>query len=130
MMALGDKEGGPLNPEQIYDLVAFIRSWEKEAPKLKEESFQKKRPFFTQEEASYVGSKSCIECHESINKAHIETWRDSPMAKRAFFHVLSEKDKTKCTPCQATRFDSEKKTFTEENVGCEAVTALEKSIRI
>jgi len=120
MVALGDKEGGPLNPEQIYDLVSFIRSWEKTAPEIKEEEIQKERPFFTQEEASYVGSKSCIECHESINKAHIETWRNSPMAKRAFFHILSEKDKTKCTPCHATGFDFEKKTFTEENVGCEA----------
>ncbi len=120
MVALGDKEGGPLNPEQIFDLVAFIRSWEKTAPELKEEPVQKERPFFTQEEANYMGSKSCIECHESINKSHIDSWKNSPMAKKAFSRILGEKDKTKCTPCHATGFDPEKKIYKEENVGCEA----------
>lgn len=120
MVALGDKEGGPLNPEQIYDLVAFIRSWEKGAPDLKEEPLQKERSFFTQEEANYVGSKSCIECHESIDKKHIEVWKKSSMAQKAFSRILSEKDKTKCTPCHATGFDPETKTYKEKNVGCEA----------
>lgn len=120
MVALGDKEGGPLNPEQIYDLVAFIRGWEKEAPELKEESTQKERPFFTQEEANYVGSTSCIECHESIDKKHIDTWKNSSMAKKAFSHIFLETDKTKCTPCHATGYDPDGKTYKEKNVGCEA----------
>lgn len=120
MVALGDKEGGPLNPEQIYDLVAFIRSWEKDAPEIKEEPLQKERPFFTQEEANYVGSKSCIECHETMDKKHIEIWKNSSMAKKAFSRIYHEKDKTKCTSCHATGYDPEKKTYKEENVGCEA----------
>src|SRR4030042_6152546 len=37
MVALGDKEGGPLNPEQIDQLVAFMRNWERTAPVLAEE---------------------------------------------------------------------------------------------
>jgi mono/diheme cytochrome c family protein len=120
MFALGDKEGGPLNPEQINQLVAFIRSWEKTAPVLSEEPPPKERSFFVQEDAAYTGSASCIECHESLNKKHVDIWRNSPMAKTAFSHVRGEKDKSKCTPCHATGYDPEKKTYKEENVGCEA----------
>jgi mono/diheme cytochrome c family protein len=120
MVALGDKEGGPLDPEQINDLVAFIRSWEKTAPALPEETSPKERPVFIQEEVAYMGSESCIGCHESLNKEHIDAWRKSPMARKAFSLIQNEKDKTKCTPCHATGYDPEKKTFKEENVGCEA----------
>ncbi|MEW6377240.1 MAG: c-type cytochrome [Thermodesulfobacteriota bacterium] len=120
MFALGDKEGGPLNPEQINQLVAFIRSWEKTAPVLPEEPQAKERPFFVQEEAAYTGSESCIGCHDSLNKKHIDAWRRSPMTKNAFFRIQNELDKTKCIPCHATGYDPEKKTFQEENVGCEA----------
>ena len=120
MVALGDKEGGPLNQEQINQLVAFIRNWEKTAPVLPEEPSAKERPFFTQEEVAYVGSKSCIECHESLNKKHIDTWKKSAMATKAFSLIRSETDKTKCIPCHATGFDPEKKTYKEENVSCEA----------
>jgi len=120
MVALGDKEGGPLNQEQINQLVAFIRNWEKTAPVLPEGPSAKERPFFTQEEVAYVGSKSCIECHESLNKKHIDTWKKSAMATKAFSLIRSETDKTKCIPCHATGFDPEKKTYKEENVSCEA----------
>lgn len=120
MFPLGDQEGGPLNPEQIHQLVAFIRSWEKTAPVLPEEPPPKERPFFIQEDAAYTGSESCIGCHESLNKKHMDTWRNSPMTKRAFSHIRGEKDKSKCTPCHATGYDPEKKTYKEENVGCEA----------
>ena len=120
MVALGDKDGGPLNPEQINQLVAFIRNWEKTAPVLPEEPPPKERPLFTQEEAAYVGSESCIGCHESLSKEHIDVWRKSHMATKAFSLIKNEKDKTKCIPCHATGYDSEKKTYKEENVGCEA----------
>lgn len=120
MVALGDREGGPLNPEQINQLVAFIRSWEKTAPALPEETSPKERPVFIQEEVAYMGSESCIGCHESLNKKHIDAWRKSPMARKAFSLIQNEKDKTKCTPCHATGYDPEKKTYKEESVGCEA----------
>ncbi len=120
MVALGDKEGGPLNPEQINQLVAFIRNWERTAPALPEEAQPKERPVFIQEEVAYVGSESCIGCHESLNKKHIETWKKSPMTTKAFFLIQNEKDKTKCVPCHATGYDLEKKTYKEKNVGCEA----------
>ncbi len=120
MVALGDKEGGPLNPEQIYQLVAFIRSWEKTAPSLPEESSSKERPVFTQEEVAYVGSESCIGCHESLNKQHVETWKKSPMATKAFSLIQNEKENTKCILCHATGYDPENKTYKEKNVGCEA----------
>lgn len=120
MVALGDKEGGPLNAEQIHQLVAFLRSWEATAPELSEEPPAKGRSFFVQEEAAYVGSDSCIACHENLNKEHVEAWRNSPMAKKAFAHIRNERDATKCIPCHATGYDSEKKTYREENVGCEA----------
>ena len=120
MVALGDKEGGPLNPEQIQDLVAFIRSWEKTAPVLPEEAPQKGEPTFVQEEAAYVGSETCIGCHGDLNKKEVEAWEKSPMTKRAFQAIRNEKDKTKCTPCHATGYDPDKRTYKEENVGCEA----------
>jgi mono/diheme cytochrome c family protein len=120
MTALGDREGGPLNPEQIQQLVAFIRSWEKTAPTLPEEAPAKERPVFVQEEATYVGSDSCLGCHENLNKEHIEAWKKSPMATKAFALIRDEKDKTRCYPCHATGYDPEKKTYQEENVGCEA----------
>jgi mono/diheme cytochrome c family protein len=120
MIALGDKEGGPLNPEQINNLVAFIRSWEKTAPILKQEPPPKERPFFSQEEAIYVGSESCVACHESLNQKHVETWKRSSMARRAFSRLRGEKDKTRCVPCHATGYDPENKVYKEENVGCEA----------
>jgi len=119
MVALGDKDGGPLNPEQINQLVAFIRNWEKTAPTLPEETIPKKT-IFSQEEAAYVGSESCIGCHESLNKEHIDNWRRSPMARKAFPLIRNEPNKTKCILCHATGYDSEKKTYKEENVGCEA----------
>ncbi len=120
MVALGDKEGGPLNPEQINQLVAFLRSWEKTAPVLPDKPLPKERPLFTQEEAAYMGSESCIGCHEGLNKKHIETWKKSPMTTKAFSFIQNEKDKIKCIPCHATGYDPEKKTYKEENVGCEA----------
>ncbi len=120
MVALGDKEGGPLNPEQIDQLVAFIRSWEKTAPTLPEEVSPKEKSVFIQEEVAYVGSESCIGCHEGLNKKHIEIWKKSPMATKAFSLIQSEKDKTKCISCHATGFDLEKETYKEKNVGCEA----------
>jgi len=119
MVALGDKEGGPFNPEQISDLVAFIRSWEKTAPSLPVEEAPPKT-IFVQEGAAHVGSESCIGCHEDLNKEKINAWRKSPMATRAFSLIKAEKDKTKCIPCHATGYDPEKKTYKEENVGCEA----------
>jgi mono/diheme cytochrome c family protein len=120
MVALGDREGGPLNPEQIHQLVAFVRNWEKTALILPERPPLKERPVFIQEEVAYVGSESCIGCHESLNKEHIDTWKKSAMARNAFSRIRSEKDKTKCTPCHATGYDPAKKTYKEENVGCEA----------
>jgi len=120
MVALGDKEGGPLNPEQINQLVAFMRNWERTAPVLAEEPPVKERPVFIQEEVAYTGSESCIGCHESLNKKHIDTWRKSSMAVSAFSRITGEKDKTKCIPCHATGYDLEKKSYKEKNVGCEA----------
>jgi mono/diheme cytochrome c family protein len=120
MVALGDKEGGPLNPEQINQLVAFLRGWEKTAPTLPEEAPPKERATFVHEEVAYLGSESCIGCHEGLNKIHIDVWRRSPMATKAFSLIQDEKDKTKCTPCHATGYDPEKKTYKEENVKCEA----------
>lgn len=120
MVALGDREGGPLNPEQLHQLVAFIRSWEKTAPALPEEPLSRERPVFIQEEVAYVGSESCIGCHEGLNKKHVDTWRKSPMTLKAFATIQGEKDKTRCTPCHATGYDPEKKTYKEKNVGCEA----------
>lgn len=120
MVALGDKEGGPLNPEQINDLAAFIRSWEKTAPVLPEEALSKERPAFVQEEAAYIGSEICLGCHADLNKKEIEVWKKSLMTTRAFSAIRNEKDKTKCIPCHATGYDPEKKTYKEENLGCEA----------
>lgn len=120
MTALGDKEGGPLNQEQIHQLVAFIRSWEKTAPDLPEEPLPKEKPYFLQEEAAYTGSESCIGCHEALDKKHMDAWRKSSMASQAFSRIRAEQDKTKCTPCHATGYDPDTKTFKEENVGCEA----------
>ncbi len=120
MAALGEKEGGPLNAEQIRDLVAFIRSWEKAAPAFPAEEAPPKKTFFVQEEAAYVGSESCIGCHEGLHPKAIDTWKKSPMAGKAFALIRDEKDKTKCTACHATGYDPEKKTYVEENVGCEA----------
>ncbi len=119
MVALGEKEGGPLNPEQINQLVAFIRNWEKTALALPDEAPPKKT-LFLQEEAGYVGSETCIGCHEDLNKVQINAWRKSLMATNAFSFITNEKDKTKCIPCHATGYDPEKKNYKEENVGCEA----------
>jgi mono/diheme cytochrome c family protein len=120
MVALADREGGPLNPEQIRDLVDFIRSWEKTAPTLPGEEALPKKTLFVQEEAAYVGSESCIGCHEDLNKKQVSVWKKSLMATKAFSLINNEKDKTKCIPCHATGYDPEKKTYKEENVGCEA----------
>ncbi|OGP79103.1 MAG: hypothetical protein A2V86_13575 [Deltaproteobacteria bacterium RBG_16_49_23] len=120
MVALGEKDGGPLNQEELKNLVAFIRNWEKKAPVLPEEPPAKERSIFIQEEVAYTGSESCIGCHESLDKKHVDAWRKSSMAKHAFSYIRTEKDKTKCTPCHATGYDPEKKTYKEENVGCEA----------
>ena len=120
MVALGDKEGGPLNPEQVNDLVSFIRNWEKTAPALPEEAPAKGKPAFVQEEAAYIGSEICLGCHGDLNKKEVDTWKKSPMATKAFSAIRNEKEKARCLPCHATGYDPEKKTYKEENVGCEA----------
>ena len=120
MVALGDKEGGPLNPEQINQLVVFLRSWEKTAPTLAEETPPKEGATFVHEEVAYLGSESCIGCHEGLNKKHIDVWKESPMATKAFSLIRGERDKTTCIPCHATGYNPEKKTYKEENVKCEA----------
>ncbi len=120
MVALGDKEGGPLNPEQINQLVAFIRSWEKTAPTLPEEAPPKERPRLSRKRQPMSALNPVIGCHEDLNKKHIDVWRNSPMATKAFSLIKNEKDKIKCIPCHATGYDPEKKTYKEENVGCEA----------
>jgi mono/diheme cytochrome c family protein len=121
MVALGENEGGPLNTEQIQYLVAFIRNWEKTASTYAaEEAPPKTGLAFIQEEASYVGSESCIGCHGSLNQKKIDVWKNSPMAKSAFPLIRGEKDKTKCVPCHGTGYNPETKTYKEENVGCEA----------
>jgi mono/diheme cytochrome c family protein len=120
MVPLGETEGGPLNMEQIRELVAFIRGWEKTAPTLPEKAENKERPKFTYEEAAYIGSEICIGCHEGMNKKHVDAWRNSPMGKKAFSLIRGERDKTRCIPCHTTGYDPEKKTYQEENVGCEA----------
>ena len=119
MAPLGDREGGPLNPEQINDIVAFIRSWEKTAPTLAEIPPPRGGPAFAQEEVAYVGSESCILCHSGLHPKQVDAWKNSPMAKTAFPHIQDEKDKTKCIPCHTTGYNPEKKTYKEENVGCE-----------
>jgi hypothetical protein len=119
MVALGDKEGGPLNPEQIGALVAYIRSWEKTAPNLPVGEAPPKTLFF-QEAAAYIGSESCIGCHENLHKKKVEVWRKSLMATKAFSLIKGEQDLIKCIPCHATGYDPEKKTYKEKNVGCEA----------
>jgi mono/diheme cytochrome c family protein len=120
MVALGEKEGGPLNSEEIRDLVAFIRDWEKTAPEYPEQTPAGDRPRFLHEEVAYVGSESCIGCHESLNKEYVETWRKSSMAQHAFDPVRGEEDQSRCLPCHAMGYDPEKKTYVEKNVGCEA----------
>ena len=120
MVPLDEREGGPLNLEQINNLVAFVRSWEKTAPTLPEEAPTRARLLFIQEDVVYVGSDSCIGCHESLNPKHVEAWKKSPMARKAFSLIRNERDKTRCIPCHATGYNPEKKTYTEENVGCEA----------
>ncbi len=121
MASLGEKEGGPLNAEQIQELVAYIRSWEKTAPSWPiEKAAPEGRPVFLQEEAAYVGSSTCIDCHEGMNKSHIEVWKKSPMAQKAFSLIENEKDQSKCMSCHATGYDAEKKSYAEKNVGCEA----------
>ncbi len=119
MVALGEKEGGPLNPDQINVLVAFIRGWEKTARTLPEEPSPTGKAFFIHETASYVGSESCIECHGDMNKKHIDVWRKSPMGQKAFELIRNEKDQTKCTACHATGYDPGTKAYKEKNVGCE-----------
>ncbi len=119
MAAMGDKEGGPLNAEQINELVAFIRNWEKTAPVLPEQPPEKEKPSFAQGEAGYVGSDICLGCHADLHKKEVNAWKKSAMATKAFSDIRNEKDKTKCIPCHATGYDPIKKTYKEENVGCE-----------
>lgn len=116
MAPLGDTEGGPLNSEQIENLVAFIRNWEKTAPLLKEGPGKKAQ----REEAAYMGSKDCIECHEAMNEEYVAAWRDSSMTTTAYLRIKDDPDKQKCYSCHTTGYNPETKAFVERNVGCEA----------
>ncbi len=116
MAPLGDAEGGPLTREQMENLVAFIRDWEKTAPVLGEALAQKVKG----EEVAYVGSQDCLDCHEGMNEEYINTWKDSPMTTMAYLRVKDDPDKEKCYSCHATGYNPESKKFVERNVGCEA----------
>jgi hypothetical protein len=90
--------------------------WEKIAPLL-EEGLGKKT---LREEAAYVGSQDCIDCHEDINEEYIRVWRDSPMATMAYLRIKDDPDKEKCYSCHTTGYNLETKAFVERNIGCEA----------
>jgi hypothetical protein len=117
MAPLGDTEGGPLNKEHIENLVTFIRNWEKMASLLEEDLGKKAE----REEAAYVGTQECIDCHEGINEEYIKGWRDSPMATMAYLRVKDDPEKEKCYQCHTTGYNPRgKKAFVERNIGCEA----------
>ncbi|NIQ40403.1 MAG: c-type cytochrome [Proteobacteria bacterium] len=116
MAPLADTEGGPLNREQIENLVAFIRDWESTAPVLEEVRGEE----VEQEGAAYVGSQECLDCHEGIDEEYIAAWRNSPMTTMAYLRIKDDTDKETCYSCHTTGYDAETKTFVEKNVGCEA----------
>lgn len=116
MAPLGDTEGGPLNKEQIENLIAFIRNWEETAPLLAEVSREKAG----REEAGYVGSQDCIDCHEDMNMEYIRVWRDSLMTTMAYLRIKNDPDRENCYQCHTTGYNPKKRTFVERNIGCEA----------
>ncbi len=116
MAPLGDTEGGPLNREQIENLVAFIRNWEETAPLLEEVSVEKG----VTEKVGYVGSQECLDCHEGMHEAYVNSWRDSPMTTLAYLRSNDDPNKEKCYACHTTGYDPETQTFVERNIGCEA----------
>jgi hypothetical protein len=90
--------------------------WARMAPLLEEGPGKK----MEREEAAYVGSQDCIDCHEGINEEYINGWKDSPMATMAYLRIKDDPDKEKCYSCHTTGYNPETKAFVEGNVGCEA----------
>jgi mono/diheme cytochrome c family protein len=115
MAPLGDTEGGPLNREHIDNIVVFIRDWEETAPLLAERPREK----MERQEGAYMGSQDCIDCHEAMNEAYVQAWRDSPMTTMAYLRVKEDPDKGTCYACHTTGYNPETKTFVERNIGCE-----------
>jgi len=83
--SLGEKEGGPLNPEEINDLVAFVRNWEKTAPTLPEEALTKESRCLPKKRW-LMSARSCIGCHENLNPKHIDAGRNRRWPEGFFPH--------------------------------------------
>ncbi|NIO04627.1 MAG: hypothetical protein GTN74_08430 [Proteobacteria bacterium] len=116
MAPLGDTEGGPLNKEQIENIVTLIRDWEETAPLLEEAPGEKA----VLGGVAYVGSQDCVDCHEGMNEEYINAWRDSPMTTMAYLRIKDDPDKERCYPCHTTGYDPQTGAFAERNIGCEA----------
>jgi hypothetical protein len=65
----------------------------------------------------FVGSGSCLRCHESRQRRHVERWRAT---KFTSFERLDEVDDgTACLPCHTTGYDPREGTWIQEGVTCE-----------
>ena len=69
--------------------------------------------------SGYVGSETCLVCHQGLHPEAMDGWRSSKMA-RAFEAIRDAPDRERCLPCHATGYNPETNHFTEPNVACEA----------
>ena len=67
----------------------------------------------------YVGSETCLICHDGLHQKAMEGWKASPMA-HAFQHVRDVADRERCVQCHATGFNPATQHYSEMNVTCEA----------
>ena len=81
----------------------------------------KEKPLFIQEEAAYIGSESCIGCHEEPEQGSISMPGENlRWPGRPFRSFRTRRTGQNALPAMPPVTIPEKKTYKEENVGCEA----------
>lgn len=66
---------------------------------------------------SYTGAGTCLRCHESRQRRHVERWRASKFT--SFDRLEGVEDTASCLPCHTTGYDPASGGYVQRGVTCE-----------
>jgi len=85
---------------------------------------------------SFTGSGTCLRCHESRQRRHVERWRSTKFA--SFDRLAGVEDTVPCLPCHTTGYDPDSGEYVQPGVTCEGchgpgagyAAAMEGAVRL
>src|SRR5207253_1674767 len=66
----------------------------------------------------YVGSRTCLACHEVLHREHSRRWMDTKF--RSLERLAGEQHPERCFACHTTGYDAAAGIYAEPGVTCEA----------